>query len=49
MASGVLYCVRKIVGERNNKTFGGFERDPRDVWSLVRFRLSLGFGDEGFL
>lgn len=25
----------------NNRTFGGLERDPGDVWSLVRFNVSL--------
>ena len=28
-------------GERKNRVFRGVERDPREVWSLVRFHVSL--------
>lgn len=28
-------------GERNNRVFRGVDRDPNEVWSLVRFHVSL--------
>ena len=41
---GLLGCVLSfgiLGGERNERVFGGRERDPSEVWSLARYHVSL--------
>lgn len=37
----VTCFIVESLRERNNKAIRGLKRDPSDVWSLVRFHVSL--------
>lgn len=38
--TGVCAILRDL-GVRNNHVFRGLERDPSELWSLVKFHVSL--------
>lgn len=38
-----VWNVFEKFGERDNRMFRGLDKDPSEVWSLVRFRVSLFF------
>ena len=42
--AGVCAVIWDIWGERNARVFRGRERRDSEIWSLVRFHVSLGFG-----
>lgn len=47
---GILVADGDLQGERNGRIFRGAERIPNDVWSVVRFYVSLLSVDvKGFL
>lgn len=41
LACGVCAILWVVWGQRNNKVFRGVERDTCEIWSLVRYHVSL--------
>lgn len=39
--AGMCALLWDVYGGRNNKVFRGLEKDHSEVWSLVRFHVSL--------